>query len=181
MGDGLRRCKACRSETSATAGTILAGTRTPLVSWFAAVWYVVGQKQGVSALGLQRVLGFGSYQTAWAWLHKLRRAMVRPGRELLDGIIEIDETILGGRSAWAWCIGQNAGRDRRRAPRGRSRAHADAPHPDASKDVLTEFVLDHLQRGSEVHTDGWGCEEHVDRFDEVGDAVEAAAADRFCR
>lgn len=67
-----------------TAGTILARTRTPLTSWFAAVWYVVNQKQGVSALGLQRVLGLGSYETAWAWLHKLRRAMVRPGREMLD-------------------------------------------------------------------------------------------------
>ena len=67
-----------------------------LVSWFAAVWYVVNQKNGVSALGLQRVLGFGSYQTAWAWLHKLRRAMVRPGRELLDGPVEVDETLIGG-------------------------------------------------------------------------------------
>ena len=96
MGDGLRRCAACRSETSVTAGTIFAGTRTPLASWFAAVWYVVNQKQGVSALGLQRVLGLGSYQTAWAWLHKLRRAMVRPDRDALDGIVEVDETIVGG-------------------------------------------------------------------------------------
>jgi hypothetical protein len=71
MADGLRRCRECRSETSVTAGTIFGGTRTPLVSWFAAVWYVVNQKQGVSALGLQRVLGLGRYQTAWAWLHKL--------------------------------------------------------------------------------------------------------------
>src|SRR3954451_3765156 len=91
MADGLRRCAACRSETSVTAGTIFAGTRTPLVSWFAAVWYVVNQKQGVSALGLQRVLGLGSYQTAWAWLHKLRRAMVLPGRELLTDAVEVDE------------------------------------------------------------------------------------------
>ena len=96
MADGLRRCAVCRSETSVTAGTIFAGTRTPLVSWFAAVWYVVNQKQGVSALGLQRVLGLGSYQTAWAWLHKLRRAMVRPGRDALEGIVEVDETLVGG-------------------------------------------------------------------------------------
>jgi len=97
MGDGLRRCAECRSETSVTAGTIFAGTRTPLVSWFAAVWYVVNQKQGVSALGLQRVLGLGSYQTAWAWLHKLRRAMVLPGRELLCGAVEVDECYIGAR------------------------------------------------------------------------------------
>jgi hypothetical protein len=95
MGDGLRRCALCRSETSVTACTIFAGTRTPLVSWFAAVWYVVNQKQGVSALGLQRVLGLGSYETAWTWLHKLRRAMVVPGRELLAGAVEIDETYVG--------------------------------------------------------------------------------------
>src|SRR5437588_10980926 len=96
MGDSLRRCAACRRETSVTAGTILAGTRMPLVSWFAAVWYVVNPKQGVSALGLQRVLGFGSYQTAWAWLHKLRRAMVLPGRDELAGAVEVDETLIGG-------------------------------------------------------------------------------------
>ena len=97
MRDGLRRCSSCRSETSVTAGTIFAGTRTPLVSWFAAIWYVVNQKQGVSALGLQRVLGLGSYQTAWAWLHKLRRAMVLPGRGLLDGVVEVDESYVGAR------------------------------------------------------------------------------------
>ena len=97
MRDGLRRCAVCRSETSVTAGTIFAGTRTPLVSWFAASWYVVNQKQGVSALGLQRVLGLGSYETAWAWLHKLRRAMVLPGRELLSGAVEVDETYVGAR------------------------------------------------------------------------------------
>jgi len=97
MADGLRRCRACRSESSVTAGTIFAGTRTPLVSWFAAVWYVVNQKQGVSALGLQSVLGLGSYQTAWAWLHKLRRAMVLPGPELLGGVVEVDESYVGAR------------------------------------------------------------------------------------
>jgi hypothetical protein len=61
-----------------------------------AIWYVVNQKNGVSALGLQHVLGLGSYQTAWAWLHKLRRAMVRPGREQLGGAVEVDETLVGG-------------------------------------------------------------------------------------
>jgi hypothetical protein len=97
MADGLRPCRACRSESSVTAGTIFAGTRTPLVSWFAAVWYVVNQKLDVSALGLRRVLGLGSYQTAWAWLHKLRRAMVLPGRELLSGVVEVDESYIGAR------------------------------------------------------------------------------------
>ena len=69
-----------------------------LSTWFAAVWFVTSQKNGVSAQGLQDVLGFGSYETAWAWLHKLRRAMVRPDRELLSGVVELDQSFVGGRS-----------------------------------------------------------------------------------
>ena len=64
--------------------------------WFRAVWWVTAQKNGASALGLQRILGLGSYVTAWTWLHKLRRAMVRPGRDRLSGRVEMDETYLGG-------------------------------------------------------------------------------------
>src|SRR5699024_4178689 len=79
-------CAACGRQTSVTAGTIFHRTRTPLSTWFAAVWLVTSQKNGVSALGLHRVLGFDSYETAWAWLHKLRRAMVRPDRDLLGGV-----------------------------------------------------------------------------------------------
>lgn len=85
MGDGLRRCVGCRARTSVTAGTVFDKTRYPLQTWFHVMWHVVGQKNGVSALGLQRELGLGSYQTAWAWLHKLRRAMVRPGRDMIGG------------------------------------------------------------------------------------------------
>lgn len=64
----LKVCTGCGRETSATAGTIFDKTRTPLRTWFAAIWFVVSQKDGASALGLQRVLGFGSYQTAWTML-----------------------------------------------------------------------------------------------------------------
>ena len=77
-------CVGCSHKTSVTAGTIFHRTRTPLSTWFAAIWFVTSQKNGISALGLQRVLGFASYETAWAWLHKLRRAMVRPDRDLLS-------------------------------------------------------------------------------------------------
>lgn len=77
-----------------TAGTIFDKTRTPLKVWMAAAWYLTNQKQGVSALGLQRVLGLGSYQTAWTMLHRFRCAMVRPDRERLKGVVEIDETYL---------------------------------------------------------------------------------------
>lgn len=87
-------CRACRHQFSVTAGTIFDKTRTPLRVWFAAAWYLTNQKQGVSALGLQRVLGLNSYQTAWAMLHRFRRAMVRPDRELLKGTVEIDEAFL---------------------------------------------------------------------------------------
>ena len=92
----LLRCAHCDYQISVTAGTVFQDTHKPLTMWFRAMWYVTSQKNGGSALGLQRVLGLKSYQTAWAWLHKLRRAMVRPGRDRLTGWVEVDETYLGG-------------------------------------------------------------------------------------
>ena len=91
---GRLLCKDCGHQSTVTAGTIFDKTRTPLKVWLAAAWYVTNQKQGVSALGLQRVLGLGSYQTAWTMLHRFRRAMVRPDRERLKGVVELDETYL---------------------------------------------------------------------------------------
>lgn len=91
-------CAECGKKTSATAGTIIHRSHTPLSTWFAAVWFVTSQKNGVSAQGLKDALGFGSYETAWAWLHKLRRAMVRPDRELLGGVVELDQSFVGGRA-----------------------------------------------------------------------------------
>jgi transposase-like protein len=79
-----------------TAGTIFEKSRTPLTNWFAAAWYITNEKHGVSALGLQRLLGLGSYQTAWTMLHRYRRAMVNPNRGKLSGIVEVDETYVGG-------------------------------------------------------------------------------------
>lgn len=87
-------CPGCRYQCSVTAGTIFDKTRTPLRVWFAAAWYITSQKHGISALGLQRVLGLTSYETAWAMLHRFRRAMVRPDRELLTGTVEVDESFL---------------------------------------------------------------------------------------
>jgi transposase-like protein len=95
-GRGLWMCRGCGRKTSVTAGTIFHRTRTPLSTWFAAIWFVTSSKNGISALGLQQQLGFASYETAWAWLHKLRRAMVRPDRDLLRGVVELDETMIGG-------------------------------------------------------------------------------------
>jgi hypothetical protein len=91
-------CAECGRKTSATAGTIFHRSHTPLSTWFAAIWFVTSQKNGVSARALQENLGFGSYETAWAWLHKLRRAMVRPDRDLLTGAVELDQSFLGGRA-----------------------------------------------------------------------------------
>ena len=96
LSSGRWECAACGRQTSVTAGTIFHRSRTPLQIWFAAAWLMTSQKQGVSALGLWRVLGLGSYQTAWAMLHRFRVAMVRPGRERLSGLVEVDEGYVGG-------------------------------------------------------------------------------------
>lgn len=91
----LWRCLQCGRETSVLAGTIFQDTKLPLALWFRAMWQATSQKNGISALGLQRVFGLGNYKTAWAMLHKLRRAMVRPGRDRLNGMVEVDETYWG--------------------------------------------------------------------------------------
>ena len=93
---GLKQCQECLHQTSATAGTIFEGTRKSLRLWFLTMWLVTAEKNGISAMGLQRELGFSRYETAWTWLHKLRRAMVRPDRDRLSGLVEIDETYVGG-------------------------------------------------------------------------------------
>jgi transposase-like protein len=130
----------------------------PLRLWFHAIWHITNQKYGANALGLQRILRFGSYQTAWEWLHKLRRAMVRPNREALSGIVEVDETYIGGakpgkrgrgatgKSLVAIAVelkGKKLGRVRLRRI------------ADASASELTSFVQDFVEPGSVVLTDGW--------------------------
>jgi len=92
----LFHCRSCERQTSVTAGTLFMDTHLPLRLWFEAIWQVTSQKYGASALGLQRVLGLGSYRSAWTLLHKFRRAMVRPGRDRLKGLVEIDEIYVGG-------------------------------------------------------------------------------------
>lgn len=157
--DGLYQCRGCRRQTSVTAGTIFQDMRKPLVMWFRAMWYVTSQKNGVSALGLQRVLGLGSYETAWTWLHKLRRAMVRPDRDRLSGWIEVDETFIGGLAE-----GAVGGRQKTNKALVVIAAQADGPSigrirmrmiADASADSLHPFVIDCIEPGSTLHTDGW--------------------------
>lgn len=104
LADGRIMCKACSSRVSPTSGTIFDRTRTPLTVWFMVCWLFATQKDGTSALTLQKNLEIGSYQTAWALLHRLRSVLVRPGRERLVGGVEVDETYVGGNelaSIWA--------------------------------------------------------------------------------
>ncbi len=91
VGDGRFKCSACGERTSPTAGTIFDRTRTPLTVWFTACWLFASQKDGMSALSLRRLLEIGSYQTAWAMLHRLRSVLVRPGRDRLAGRVEVDD------------------------------------------------------------------------------------------
>jgi transposase-like protein len=155
---GLLRCTGCQRQTSCTAGTIFEGTRKPLRTWFQAMWFVTSQKSGGNALGLQRVLGLGSYQTAWTWLHKLRRAMVRPGRDRLAGRIEVDETYLGGPEESV--RGRQMGRKTlvvvaaQEDGKGIGRIRMCAV-PDASADSLIPFVEEAVERGSVIRTDAW--------------------------
>ena len=150
-------CSACGHQVSVTAGTIFQDTRTPLTLWFRAIWWVVSQKNGASALGMQRVLGLGSYRTAWTWLHKLRRAMVRPGRERLSGEVEVDETFVGGVDPGGGRrhVGKKAlvvlAAEVRGLAIGRIRMWRVA---DSSADSLLPFVQDAVEPGSTVITDG---------------------------
>jgi len=154
----LWQCAQCGRQTSVTAGTIFQDTRTPLRVWFQAMWWLTTQKNGASALGLQRVLGLKHYQTAWTWLHKLRTAMVRPGRDLLTGTIEMDEAYLGGLEEGApgrgtqrkALIGVAAQEDGRGIGRIRLQRLA-----DASAQSLEGFIHTSVAPGSVIHTDGW--------------------------
>ena len=155
---GQFRCAACQRQTSPIAGTIFEGTRKPLRTWFQAMWFVTNQKLGGSALGLQRILGLGSYQTAWAWLHKMRRAMVRPARSRLRGGVEVDETYVGGpeegvsgRKTETKSIVVIAAEENGRGL-GRIRLRR---IPDVSANSLIPFVRETVQPGAVVHTDGW--------------------------
>jgi transposase-like protein len=156
---GLFHCSQCGAQTSVTAGTVFHRSRKPLPLWFRAMWHITGQKYGANALGLKRVLTLGSYHTAWQWLHKLRRAMVRPGRDRLSGVVEVDETYVGGkktgkpgRGAAGKALVGIAVEDKGEQGIGRIRlGHLE----DASGTSLTPFVQGIAQPGSTIRTDDW--------------------------
>ena len=155
---GLIECLGCGYETSVIAGTVFQDTKLPIKTWFRAMWLMAGQKSGRSALTLQRDLGLGSYKTAWSMLHKMRLAMVRPGRERLSGSVEVDETYWGAAESGgavgrltqsksliavaAQCDGTGIGRIRL----GRI--------PDTSRATLHQFIAESIEPGSTVITDG---------------------------
>lgn len=159
-------CRACKHQTSVTAGTIFDKTRTPLQVWFAAAWYITNQKQGVSALGLQRVLGLNSYQTSWTMLHRFRRAMINPERAQLTGTVEVDESYLALRRG-------TGVKHKRPGSKGHDRTHlvaialaVELLQPkgfgrirlrriqSATKTELLPFVHGNIAPGSTLHTDG---------------------------
>ena len=160
-------CTACRYQASVTAGTIFQGSRQPLTLWFRAIWWVTAQKNGASALGLQRILGLGQYRTAWTWLHKLRRAMARPQRDRLSGCVEVDEIYVDGREKGA------PGRSRSKKSLVAVAAEEDGDGigrirlrrvPDASAASLEAFILDTVEPGSRVRTDGWSSYSKLHAF-----------------
>jgi transposase-like protein len=153
----ILECSTCKHHTRITAGTIFQDSHLPLTIWFRVIWWVTSQKDGASALGLKRILGL-SYKTSWMMLHKLRRAMVRPGRERLSGFVEVDETYLGsleeglrGRQIDNKAIiiivtefdGHKIGRIRMKRI------------PDASSGSLQTFINESIEQGSIVYTDAW--------------------------
>jgi transposase-like protein len=181
LGDGRIMCADCGGRTSVTAGTIFDKTRTPLTVWFSAVWLFATGKDGISAQSLKRTLEIGSYQTAWAMLHRVRSVLQRPGRDRLRGVVELDETYIGGEEP-----GLSGGRARGKKslvaiavelkqPRGYGRCRM-AVLPDASSATLDALVREHVERGSTVITDGWRGYDHLTAMGYIHDRRSQRAA-----
>ena len=160
---GRLLCKDCGHQGTVTAGTIFDKTRTPLRVWLAGAWYVTNQKLGVSALGLQRVLGLGGYQTAWTMLHRFRKAMVRSDRERLSGLVEVDETYLAITDREAPISAANRKNKTNKVliaiavemlePRGFGRIRLQRIDDDSAACVMP-FIEANIESGSQVRTDG---------------------------
>jgi transposase-like protein len=165
---GLWLCTGCRTQVSVLAGTVFQDTHLPLTVWFRAMWHMTSQKNGMSALGLQRVLGLGSYKTAWLMLHKLRQAMVRPGRERLRGVVEVDETYWGATES-----GGATGRlidskvlivvAAEQDGKGIGRIRM-ARIPDFDRATLHGFIRSSVEPGSTVRTDGLNSYREIEGY-----------------
>ena len=153
---GLLQCKQCGYQASPTSGTVMHRSRQPLRLWFQAAYLVTTHTPGMSALQFQRQIGLKSYQTAFTMLHKLRAAMVRGGRDRISGLVEVDETYVGGerkgpsgRGALGKVIvagavdvkGKSANRVRLKVI------------PNVKGETLLGFVKENIEEGSTVKTD----------------------------
>ncbi len=155
---GRFECRDCHTETTVTNGTIFHKSTKPLMIWFRAIWWIVAQKNGVSAKGLQKILGLGSYRTSWTWLHKFRRLMVFSGRTKLQGTVEVDEVMIGGKTSGKRGRGAEGKSliavavEVQGRKTGRVRI---AKIPDASSDCLNTFIENNIEQSSTIVTDGW--------------------------
>ena len=160
-------CPHCRYQTTVTAGTIFDKTRTPLTSWLEAAWHITTAKNGMSATTIERTLGI-SYRVAWTMLQRFRVAMVRSEREKLSGIVEVDETLVGGVDR-----GGKRGRGSQKSivviavelhkTKGFGRIRM-RYIPDASSESLTNFICDVIQPSSTIRTDGWSGYNDIKSF-----------------
>ena len=165
IGESLFECTRCGRQTSVIAGTIFQDTRKPLMDWFIAMWWITTQKQGASAEGLKQILGLRSDQTAWTWLHKIRKAMVNPKRSKLSVVIEVDETFIGGEATG------KRGRGAEKKVLVAVAAELDGNKlgrcrmsiiTDASSNSLHPFIGENVAKGSTIITDGWSGYSGID-------------------
>ena len=155
---GLWHCQGCQRQSSATAGTVFEDSRKSLRLWFHVMWLMMAQKTGLSAKSLCDTYGFGSYQTAWGWLRKLRSVMIRSGREHLTGRVEVDETYVGGQKEGTRGRGAEGktlvlvaveGDIKKRLGRVRFRCVK-----AIDQEIIESFVQDYVEPGTKVVTDG---------------------------
>jgi len=152
------KCKQCSSLVTITSNTFFDQSNKPLTLWFRAIWWMIAQKNGVSATSLQAILGIGSYKTAWLWLHKLRALMVFPDRHKLSGKVEIDETYIGGVAEGK----RGRGSENKTLviiavevlPKGTGRVRIKVI-PTAEGKHLLGFIKENVEKGTSIVTDGW--------------------------
>jgi transposase-like protein len=167
----LLHCKHCGHQTSLRKGTVFEGSKKPLKLWYRAIFLVAFQKIGISAKNLQQQLGFSSYQTAWAWLHKIRLAMRRLNREKLIDKVEVDESFIGGHhegqrgrgseNKTLLCIGLERDTSKKKNQCGRIRIEI---IDDASKNSIEDFIIENVDKEAIVVTDKWPSYNHINEL-----------------
>jgi len=179
---GRYECSDCHKETTVINNTMFHKTTKPLSIWFRAIWWMVAQKNGVSAKGLQKVLGLGSYQTAWTWLHKFRRLMVLSGRSKLHGSVEVDEVLVGGKTHGKRGRGAEGKSliavavEVKGRKTGRVRMEK---IPDASGKSLKSFIERNIENTSTIITDGWPSYSVLEKMDYKHQVQKSVVIDEY--